>query len=82
MNYLGAGVKGCCLGHYIVHCKGPGLVGRLLHLVMGNWHGLVLHQGVGSNIGAGLQKRKLGEILPGHCQKKALRGVGEGNSGN
>ena len=38
VNYLGGGVQGCCLGHYIVHCKCPGLVGRLLHLVMGDWY--------------------------------------------
>ena len=42
MNYLGDGVQGRCQSYYIVHCKGPRLVGRLLDLVMGDWPGLGL----------------------------------------
>ena len=80
-NHLGGEVEGCYPGHYIVHCKGPGLVGRLLHVVMGDRQGFVLHKGVGSSIGAGLQGRKLGESLRGHGQRKALRAVEEGNGG-
>ena len=70
MNYLGGGVEGCCPGHYILHSKGPGLVGHLLHLVVGDRHGLVLRQGVGSSIGVALQGDKLGESLLGRGRTK------------
>ena len=36
VNYFGGGVEGCCPGHYILHRKCPQLVGRLLHLVVGD----------------------------------------------
>ena len=54
VNNLGGGVQGCSPGHYILRCKRPGLVGHLLHLVMGDWQGLILRQGVGSSMGPGL----------------------------
>ena len=53
VNDLGGGVQGCCPGYYILHCEGPGVVGRLFHLVMGDWEGLILRQGVTSSIGPG-----------------------------
>ena len=51
MNVLGGGGHGCCPGHYFFHCHRPGVVPRLLHLLMGNWEGLILHGGVSSCIG-------------------------------
>ena len=59
MNYVRGGVEGCCLAHYIIHRRCPRLAGRLLHLVVGDGEGLVLRQGVGSTIGAGLQGGEL-----------------------
>ena len=85
VSYLREGIEGCCPGHYIIHRKCPQLVGRLLNLVVGYMEGLVLRQGVGSRIGAGLQGGQLGQSLLGHGQKegqmKALRAVGKRNSG-
>ena len=63
----------------------PRHVGRLLQLVVGDGEGLVLRQGVGSRIGAGLQGGELRRCLLGHGQKnrqrKALRAVRKRNSG-
>ena len=49
-------------------------------MVMGNWQGLIPRQAVSSSIGMGLQGRKMGKSLR-HCQRKAVRVVGERNSG-
>ena len=70
VNDIGGGVEGCSLAHNIVHPQCPRLVGRLLQLVVGDGEGLVLREGVGSRIGAGL----LGH---GHKkkQRKAFRAV-------
>ena len=85
-NYLGGGVEGCCPAHYIVHPHCPQLVGRLLHLVVGDGEGLVLRQGVGSRFRAELQGGELGQRLLGHGHNKrqirALRAVRKRNSGN
>ena len=48
--------------------------------MMGDWQGLILRQGVRSSMGPGLKGHKLRESLA-HCQRKALRAVGEANSG-
>ena len=86
VNYLGGGVEGCCPATYIVHPQCPRLVGRLLQLVLGDGKGLVLRQGVGSRIGAGLQGGELPQRLLGHGHKKsqikALRAVRQRISGN
>ena len=86
VNYLGGGVEGCCPAHYMVHHQCPRLVGRLLHLAVGDGEGLVLRQGVGSRIGAGLQGGEPRQPLLGHGQKKRqgkdLRAVRKRNSGN
>ena len=86
VNDLEAGVEGCFPAHNIVHPQCPRLVGGLLQLVVGDKEGLVLHQGVGSRIGAGLQECELRQCLLGHGQKKrqrkALRAVRRRNSGN
>ena len=86
VNYLRGGVEGCCPAHYIDHPQCPQLVGRLLHLVVGDGEGLVLRKGVGSRIGAGLQGGELRQRLLGHGEKKrqrkALRAVRKRNSGN
>ena len=66
VNYLRGGVEGCCPGHHIIHPQRPRLVGRLLHLVGGDGEGLVLRQGVGSRIGAGLQGGELRQSLLEH----------------
>ena len=63
VNDLGGGVQRCCPGHYFFHCERPGVVRRLLHLVMGDWEGLILRQGVGSSITPGLQGRQLRKRL-------------------
>ena len=52
---------------------GTPMVGRLLQLVVGDGDGLVLCQGVGSRIGAGLQRGELRQCLLGHGQKKRQR---------
>ena len=70
LNYLRGGVEGCYPAHYIVHPQCPRLVGRLLHLVVGDGEGLVLCQGVGSRIVAGLQGGQLRQSLLGHGHKK------------
>ena len=70
VNYLRGGVEGCCPCHYILHRKCPRLVCRLLHLLVGDGEGLVLRQGVGSSIGAGLQGGKLGHGLLIHGQRE------------
>ena len=80
VNNLGGGVQGWCPSHSILDCEGPGLVGRLLYLVRGDWQGLILRQGVGSSIGLGLQGRELRKTLE-HRQIKALRAVRQRNSG-
>ena len=58
---------------------------RLLQLVVGDTEGLVLHEGVRSRIGAGLQGGELGESLLGHGhkkkQRKAFRAVRKRNNG-
>ena len=86
VNNLGGGVEGCCPVHNIVHPQCPRLVGRLLQLVVGDGEGLVLHQGVGSRIRAGLQGGELRQCLLGDGQKKrqrkALRAVRKRKSGN
>ena len=58
VNSLGRGVHGCCPGHYIFHCERPGVACCLPHLMMGDWEGLILRQGVGSSIRCGLQGRR------------------------
>ena len=86
VNHIGGGVEGCCPAHNIVQPQCPRLVGRLLQLVVGDWEGLVVGEGVGSGIGAALQAGELGQGLLGHGQKKmrrkALRVVRKRNSGN
>ena len=85
MNYLRGGVEGCCPSHYIIHRKCPRLVGRVLHVVVGDGEGLVLRPVVGSSIRARLQGGELGQSLLGHGhikrQRKALRAVRKRNSG-
>ena len=68
VNNLGGGVQGCCLGHYVSHCERPGVVRRLLHLVMGDWESLIRRHDVGSNIRHGLHGGRLGKCLR-HIQK-------------
>ena len=82
VNYLGGAVQGCCVGHYILHCKGPRLVGRPLHLVVGDRHGLALRQGVGSSIRARTTRREARRESAGTWSNKVLKkSVREGNSG-
>ena len=53
VNNLGCGFRRCYPGHYVFHCERPGVVRRLLHMVMGDWEGLILRQGVGNGIRPG-----------------------------
>ena len=86
VNDLGGGVKGCCPSRNIVHPQCPRQVGRRLQLVVGDGEGLVLRQGVGSKIRAGLQGGELRQCLLGHGrknrQRKALRAVRKRNIEN
>ena len=66
VNYLSGRGEGCCIVHYTIHPQCPRLVGRLLQLVAGDGEGLVLRQGFGSRIGAGLQGGELRQSLLGH----------------
>ena len=58
VDHIGGGVEGWCPAHNIIHPQCPRLVGRLLQLMVGDWEGLVVGQGVGSGIGARLQGRR------------------------
>ena len=73
VNDIRGGVEGCCPAHNIVHPQCPRQVGRLLQLVVGDEEGLLLREGVGSGIGAGLQGGELGQSLLGHGHKKKQR---------
>ena len=63
VNNLGGGLQGCCPGHYVFHCECAGVVCCLIALVMGDWQGLILGEGVGSSIRPGLQGCIVGKVL-------------------
>ena len=82
VNYLGDGVEGCCRGHCILHCKGPRLVGCLLHVVAGDRHGLGTAPRCRQQHRGGTARRQAGRESAGTWSKKVLKkAVQEGNSG-
>ena len=63
VNRLGGGVPGCCPSHNFFNCQRPGVVRRLLQLVMGDRQGFIPRQSVGSSFRPGLQGRQLQKRL-------------------
>ena len=68
------GVEGCCPDNYILHRKCPRPVCHLLHLVGGDGEDLVLRQGVGTSVRAGLHRRAATKSDGTWSQKEAKKG--------
>ena len=73
MDHIGGGVEGCCPAHNIIGPKGSRLVGGLHQLMVGDGEGLVVDEGIGSRIGAGLLAswdRVCWDLVKRRCRKR------------